>query len=299
MGYFLQPTTAAARQSRRAPVHNSRETAKTVVPEFFTVNSGRRFYSPELGRWLNRDPIAEDGGMNVYVYCDNETVSTVDPFGLRFINLGMIGTDIGHWEGGRGGQYVQFAGDIDAGKVDPVLEADCCRCWVKDNTGIINVGRSYYGLAQGFHGTRTIQRVRRNRQWITQETWAIYYTSRFVEAVNGHEESHMTATQMIYDDTIALAEQEVESHRKSTPLVYGCDRWFGWSQARACKDELMRRIDWNNRISEFSRREIEANGAGGLIDQADEARGVGYPEKPPSRAWRTGNTEYVVQRYYE
>ena len=57
MGYVLQPTTTAARESLPLPVHNSGETAKTEVPEIFTVNSGRRFYSPELGRWLSRDPI--------------------------------------------------------------------------------------------------------------------------------------------------------------------------------------------------------------------------------------------------
>lgn len=81
MGYFLQPAIAPARESRPAPVHNSSETAKTEVPEFFTVNSGRRFYSPELGRWLSRDPIGEGGGENRYAMCCNELTSTIDSDG--------------------------------------------------------------------------------------------------------------------------------------------------------------------------------------------------------------------------
>ena len=41
----------------------------------------RRFYSPDLGRWLNRDPIEEDGGMNLYAFCANNPVRNIDPLG--------------------------------------------------------------------------------------------------------------------------------------------------------------------------------------------------------------------------
>jgi len=43
---------------------------------------GYRFYSPELMRWLSRDPIEEEGGINLYVICDNNTVCFYDSFGL-------------------------------------------------------------------------------------------------------------------------------------------------------------------------------------------------------------------------
>gem|GEM_PF-996060 len=32
---------------------------------------GFRYYNPETGRWLNRDPITEEGGSNVYRIVDN------------------------------------------------------------------------------------------------------------------------------------------------------------------------------------------------------------------------------------
>jgi RHS repeat-associated protein len=32
---------------------------------------GYRFYRPDHGRWLNRDPIDEDGGVNLYTLCEN------------------------------------------------------------------------------------------------------------------------------------------------------------------------------------------------------------------------------------
>ena len=46
---------------------------------------GYRFYAPELGRWLNRDPIGEEGGINVYAFLNNEPIAYVDHLGLRRI----------------------------------------------------------------------------------------------------------------------------------------------------------------------------------------------------------------------
>jgi hypothetical protein len=41
-----------------------------------------RFYSPELGRWINRDPIEERGGVNLYGFVNNNGVNITDLFGL-------------------------------------------------------------------------------------------------------------------------------------------------------------------------------------------------------------------------
>lgn len=40
------------------------------------------FYSPDTGRWLNRDPIQEDGGLNLYRYVANNPINEIDPLGL-------------------------------------------------------------------------------------------------------------------------------------------------------------------------------------------------------------------------
>ncbi|MBQ6924552.1 MAG: hypothetical protein IJQ73_07920, partial [Kiritimatiellae bacterium] len=49
---------------------------------------GYRYYSPELGRWLTRDPIEEDGGDNLYAFCGNNGVNRIDGRGLfcPFVN---------------------------------------------------------------------------------------------------------------------------------------------------------------------------------------------------------------------
>jgi RHS repeat-associated protein len=43
-----------------------------------------RAYDPDLGRWLSRDPIGEDGGVNLYDYVGGEPASRVDPQGLTW-----------------------------------------------------------------------------------------------------------------------------------------------------------------------------------------------------------------------
>ena len=41
-----------------------------------------RFYDPNLQRWLNRDPIQEWGGINLYGYVYNDSINLFDLFGL-------------------------------------------------------------------------------------------------------------------------------------------------------------------------------------------------------------------------
>jgi len=45
------------------------------------VVSGHRYYSPELGRWMSRDPIGQRGGVNLLGFALNSPVSTVDALG--------------------------------------------------------------------------------------------------------------------------------------------------------------------------------------------------------------------------
>jgi len=41
---------------------------KTHTPGPRVKNLGHRFYNPGMGRWVNRDPIGERGGYNVYTF---------------------------------------------------------------------------------------------------------------------------------------------------------------------------------------------------------------------------------------
>jgi RHS repeat-associated protein len=64
------------------------------------VYYGYRYYAPEMGRWLSRDPIAERGGINLYGMLGNDAVNQWDysgqgggPWGPGF------GMNPGQWPG--------------------------------------------------------------------------------------------------------------------------------------------------------------------------------------------------------
>lgn len=47
------------------------------------VYYGFRYYSPEMGRWLSRDPIEEQGGINLYKMIGGDAVNAIDVLGLK------------------------------------------------------------------------------------------------------------------------------------------------------------------------------------------------------------------------
>ncbi|MBX9571394.1 MAG: LysM peptidoglycan-binding domain-containing protein [Candidatus Obscuribacterales bacterium] len=51
-----------------------------------------RAYSSSLGRFINRDPIGEDGGINLYAYVNNAPVMATDPSGL--VDWGQVQTSV-------------------------------------------------------------------------------------------------------------------------------------------------------------------------------------------------------------
>jgi len=61
-----------------------------------------RWYIPDLDRWPNRDPIQEQGGINLYAYVNNSPISLYDPFGLDAGWGGAIGNGLS-WGMGHNG----------------------------------------------------------------------------------------------------------------------------------------------------------------------------------------------------
>ena len=60
-----------------------------------------RAYDPVTGRWLSRDPIGEDGGINLYGYVFNDPIGLVDQLGLD--------VTVGLYEGASGFGHIGVA----------------------------------------------------------------------------------------------------------------------------------------------------------------------------------------------
>ena len=63
---------------------------KTHTPGPQLQQRGLRYYSPELGRWVSRDPIEESGGLNLFGYVRNRPVDHIDAHGLRTVVTNVV-----------------------------------------------------------------------------------------------------------------------------------------------------------------------------------------------------------------
>ncbi|MGE0087185.1 MAG: RHS repeat domain-containing protein [Desulfococcaceae bacterium] len=59
---------------------------------------GFRYYSPEIGRWLNRDPIGEEGGINLNSFIGNNPFYFYDYLGLFPPAHQIYGRDGSYWK---------------------------------------------------------------------------------------------------------------------------------------------------------------------------------------------------------
>ncbi|GDY23534.1 hypothetical protein LBMAG56_48810 [Verrucomicrobiota bacterium] len=48
---------------------------------------GYRYYSPGTGRWINRDPLEEEGGRNLYAFVKNDPVNQLDALGESLLSV--------------------------------------------------------------------------------------------------------------------------------------------------------------------------------------------------------------------
>ena len=78
--YTYEPfgkTTVAGAASGNVNAFTGRELDETGL-YFYRA----RYYSPQIGRFISEDPIAFDGGPNIYTYADNDPINSVDELGL-------------------------------------------------------------------------------------------------------------------------------------------------------------------------------------------------------------------------
>jgi hypothetical protein len=84
---------------------------------------------PATGRFLSRDPMGEDGGLNLYAFCNNDPVNEIDYLGMRAYGNDFVGPV--DWMDWRENEYTQA-------EVDKVYAVLASRDRQIYNTGLAN-----------------------------------------------------------------------------------------------------------------------------------------------------------------
>jgi RHS repeat-associated protein len=66
-----------------ASLNPFRFSTKYTDDETGLVYYGRRYYDPQVGRFVGRDPIGEEGGLNLYAFVANNSVNSWDYLGME------------------------------------------------------------------------------------------------------------------------------------------------------------------------------------------------------------------------
>lgn len=85
-----------------------------------------RYYNPEIGRYMEADPVGLEGGLNPYAYAGSNPVMSIDPTGLAWVNVwlqkGSFGKDDFQWGHAsmtlKDGTYISWWPNQAAGIID-------------------------------------------------------------------------------------------------------------------------------------------------------------------------------------
>ena len=79
-------------------------------------SSAYGFYDASVGRWINRDPIGEPGGYDLYAFIDNNPINAIDPLGLYTANVKNCEVVVLYGHGSRNKPHkFKFGGSCSAG----------------------------------------------------------------------------------------------------------------------------------------------------------------------------------------
>ncbi len=108
-----------------------------VDSESNLYNYGYRYYGPELGRWLSRDPIGEKGGSNVYANSKNDPTGSIDYLGLATCIVNSFKMNVLGWK--ASGPVYPYHRSLRVNFEVDVCDKDDCKLG-QDRKGIIKVG---------------------------------------------------------------------------------------------------------------------------------------------------------------
>ncbi len=248
---------------------------------------GYRYYLPELGRWINRDPIGEKGGLNLYGFVQNNPLYTIDILGLYT----YLGADFHHGieqsDGAIGtvkaGEYIishiaRTIGDPTF-EVETSVSEDGCQCCVVrvefffgQNVYLPLVGESFSENSLGPIQEITVDAVH-------------------LEILTRHENAHVEAEKRIAKTLFEKAESDFKGACWSKWLCNTFKRSWDQTECHSYASKKIKKIvdpHWTEKTDEAERklnqyRALTQSGVNDYIrwinDRCSSWQGIQFIEK--------------------
>jgi RHS repeat-associated protein len=107
-GPFGEVLRASGPMAKANPIQFSTQYADDVTgdPKYL-----HRDYTASTGRWKSRDPIEEEGGLNVYAFTANNSISSLDLLGRATLRMEVVTGTKWHWNGAGEWSQPYWAGE--------------------------------------------------------------------------------------------------------------------------------------------------------------------------------------------
>ena len=140
-----------------------------------------RHYAPRLHKWINKDPIAEEGGLNLYQMVGNDTIGNLDILGYA-VKRCAIEIVVGHGSRWKSGSDVgiTLASNADIAKRSGLLPGEYATGGVSCADGFTNKYSKEYGYNND------------NRTYFPRLKWGLESAiDKEIEAAKKHASSKM------------------------------------------------------------------------------------------------------------
>jgi RHS repeat-associated protein len=214
---------------------------------------GYRYYQPQTGRWLSRDPIEEQGGANLYGFVFNNPIHLVDSLGLDVL-WEWLEADWLWYLSGPSGQGLSngLRNIVDPKTGWPPVEIklpeivhgsgpECNKCWIKeqDVKYDVFVRMPRLKVQNGIVG------------WGARG--AVYGTQDVINKMYQHENGHRQDFQGAFKQTIQLAINAANGLKGESKAITGS------KTKEECERKIRGQIKWNERVTKFWQEWIRLN----------------------------------------
>jgi RHS repeat-associated protein len=261
------------------PIRQSGEYAKLNPYRFSTkytddetglLDYGYRYYDPMTGRWPSRDPIGEEGGINLYGFAGNDGVNWIDLLGLEFKANQTEGSLAGG--GLPNGWYGKTSRPTPTAKGDNEVVIEC----VEKN------GSKTYKV----HVKKSKEFDVTVDSFVANDQVGKVYTNAGLGAIKGHEQRRVDVYQKAYNTYLKVFESDIKSKCSKDGLnklqaesyKSKLESWLSDKQSSAtskfsswAKDQQTSITGENGRVFKNSE---------GLIDGINNPHTVGDPSAP-------------------